>query len=425
MDNQEDSFDFLQADEVSKLKDEALNTIRFGNNSLEKQFKRDIELTSLAIVQWGQSEQDKIKAEMLLKSMLLLFFGRVCYRHISDQCFYPFDTLNTYFKHSTLTHFPIAAILLHGSRVLVEFPIEIAHQLVDWFITDKNSRRYLATHGISALTEAEVIHKNPKDITAPYSARKCLKEEKVSGAHAVLNLLSNSISGLMANACFGFSIYSQQWDFWKVPRENFKLSNTSEVEDNVNRAEHYGINLALGGVGNQHFASKKIIRNNGEHGHLYINFYKGLAQKKRSGLLIGIEQSAPGKSDQYGGEHDLSLSDKAYSASGGDFFCKKPTLLEIYQKDYQGLSVLPFASYYDSLWNFLTEDTWVLIKTNFETCQYLLNLLDQEKSLVFIKQLLATPGGGSQEDFDRLLAPYFPVETTKNESESRRRVFSA
>lgn len=36
-DNQEDSFDFLQEDEVSKSKQEVLNTIRFGNNSLDKQ----------------------------------------------------------------------------------------------------------------------------------------------------------------------------------------------------------------------------------------------------------------------------------------------------------------------------------------------------------------------------------------------------
>jgi hypothetical protein len=388
MDSQDDSFVIFQDGEVSKSKYEALNHIRFGNNSLEKQFKRDIELISLAIVQCGQSEQDKIKADMLLKSMLLLFFGQLCYRHISDQRFYSFDTLNTYFKHSTLTHFPIAALLLHGSRVLIEFPIEMRLQLVDWLIIDKSSWRYLATHSISALTEAEVIPKNLKNTPVAYPVRKCLKEEKVSGAHAAINLLSSSISGLMANAYFSFStpIYAQ---------------------DKITIAEHYGIDLALGGVGNQHFSSEKIIQNNGEHGHLYINFYQGLAQKKQSGLLLGIEQSAPGKPDQYGGAHDLSVSDKDYSASGGDFFCKKPTLLEVYQKDYRGLTVLPFANYYDSLWNFITENTFTLIKSNFEKCKCLLSLLEQEKGLAFIRHILAAPGGASQEDFDGLFDQYF------------------
>lgn len=386
-DNQEDSFDFLQEDEVSKSKQEVLNTIRFGNNSLDKQFKRDIELMSLAIVQCGPSEQDKMKADSLLKATLLPFSGQNYYRHKSDQRLYPFNTLDPYLQHSLLKHFPIAAILLHGSRILIEFPSGIAREFVDWFIIDKSSWRYLATHGISALTEPEVIPKNLKDKTS-YPVVKCLKEEKVNGAHAALNLLSNSISGLMANAYFGFSA-------------------CAPLPDKMDIAEHYGIDLALGGVGNQHFASKKIIQNNGEHGHLYINFYQGLTEKKQSGLLLGIEQSAPGKPDQYGGEHDLSASDKAYSASGGDFFCKKPTLLEIYQKDYRGLTVLPFANYYDSLWNFITEETFNLIKTNFEKCKCLLGLLTKEKSLAFIKQILAAPGGANQQDFDQLFDYYF------------------
>lgn len=388
MDNQESSFVFLHEREANQSKHEALSHIRFGNNSLDKQFKRDIELISLAIVQSGSSEQDKIKADILLKSMLLLFFGRVCYRHVSDQRFYPFNTLNAYFKNSTLMHFPIAAILLHGSRALIEFPSGIAHALINWLIIDKNSWRYLATHGISALTQTEeVIAQNSQDNKQKFSLQKYLKEEKVSGAYAAINLLSNSISGLMANAYFN-------------------LTSTAHLQNKImDNAEHYGIDLALGGAGNQHIFSKQIIQNDGEHGHLYINFYHGLV--KHSGLLLGIEQSAPGKPDQYGGQHDLSVSDKAYSASGGDFFCKKPVLPEIYQKEYRGLTLLPFANYYDSLWNYITEDTFALIKSNFEKCKCLLILLPKEKSLAFIKEILAAAGGANQEDFNVLFDSYF------------------
>lgn len=384
MDNQDSSFVFLHEEEVSQSKHEALRHIRFGNNNLDKQFKRDIELMSLAIVQSGSSEQDKIKADILLKSMLLLFFGRVCYRHVSDQRFYPFNTLNAYFKNSTLMHFPIAAILLHGSRVLIEFPSEIAPALINWLIIDKSSWRYLATHGISALTEPEVIAKNYQDKQPKFPLRKYLKEQKVSNTHAAINLLSNSISGL---------------------NTYFNLISTAHLQNKMDSAEHFGINLALGGVGNQHFGSKQDIQNNGEHGHLYINVYQGLTQQ--SGLLLGIEQSAPGKPDQYGGKHDLSVTDKTYSASGGDFFCKKPVLPEIYQKDYRGLTLLPFANYYDNFWNFITEDAFALIKSNFEKCKCLLILLTQEKSLAFIKEILTAVGGASQEDFNILFASYF------------------
>lgn len=385
----QDDFVILQEGEIVKLKREAFHNIRFGNDSLDNQFKRDIEFISLAIVNYGLSEQDKIKADMLLKSMLLLFFGNICYRHSTDQCFYPFNTLNPYFKNNTtLTHFPIAAILLHGSRALIEFPSEIANQIMDWLILDKNSWRYLATHGISTLTEVEVINNNSKDSPTDQYIYKCLKEEKVNGTQAAIHFVSDSITNLML-ACSEFSTPTHAHD----------------KPDII--PEHYGIDLALGGVGNQHFASKKIIQNNGEHGHLYVNFYRGEAQNTHSGLLLGIEQSAPGKPDQYGGEHDLRVSEKSYSASGGDFFCKKPSLLEIYQKDYQGLSVLPFAHYYDSLWNYITKDTFALIKTNFEKCKCLLSLLSKEKALPFIKHILSSSGGAKQQDFDQLFVHYF------------------
>lgn len=385
--NQDDGFVVLQEDEITQLEHEVLNNIRFGNNCIGKQFERDIEYTSLAIIDYGHFEQDKIKADVLLKSMLLLFFGQVRYRQRSDQRFYPFDTLDDYFKNNTtLTHFPIAAILLHGSRVLVEFPNEIAHPIRDWLIIDKNSWRYLATHRITTLTEVEVIANNSNDSTS-LPIYKCLKEEKVSGTQAAINFVSDSIAGLMT-ICPEFSM-------------------PAHTHAKLDMAEHYGIDLALGGVGNHHFASKKMIQNNGEHGHLYINFYRGVAYKNHSGLLLGIEQSAPGKSDQYGGEHDLLINDKLYSASGGDFFCKKPNLLEIYQNDYRGLSVLPFAHYYDSLWNFIAEDTFALIKTNFEKCKGLLSLLSKEKAFAFIKHILSSPGGAKQQDFVQLFAHYF------------------
>lgn len=375
-----DEFVFLQKKELGD-DNVSLNQIRFGNNSLDKQFKRDIEFISSAIVQCGPSQQDKLKADILLKSMLLLFFGQVCYRHSTDQRFYPFNTLDTHFEHSVFKHFPIAAILMHGSRVLIEFPSDIASQLMDWLIVDKNSWRYMATHGISALPIAERIEHQ-----SIFTTYKFLKEEKVSGTTAAFNLVSNSIAGLLSNPL------------------NFSI--TSSTQEKLNCAEHYGFDLALGGVGNQHFASKETIQNNGEHGHLYINFYQDQTQKKQSGLLLGIEQSAPGKPDQYGGQHDLTVSDKEYSASGGDLFCKKPNL-ERYQNEYQGLTTLPLANYYDSLWNGITKESLILIKNSFDKCQCLLTLLPKEKALDFIRQLLTGPAGANQKDFNELFERYF------------------
>lgn len=377
--NQDDSFVLLQKKEVTQLKQEALNAIRFGNHCLDKQFERDIELLSLAIIEYGLGEHDRLKADSLLKSVLLLFFSQVFYRHCHDQRFYPLDTLNSFFKKSsTLTHFPIASLLLHGSRVLVEFPSEIAWEVTAWLIDDRTSWRYLATHRISPLKESEVVNSKNNAV----DLHKFLKEEKISATQAAFHFMSDSFSSLMAT-----------------------LQLALDVPEKSDLADHYGFNLALGGAGNLHFASKEKIQNNGEHGHLYLNFYRG-EQKEHSGLLLGIEQSAPGKSDQFGCWHDLTMNDKHYSASGGDFFCKKPYLLEIYQKDYQGLTILPLSSYYDSLWSFISKDAFVLIKTSFEKCKDALALLNKEKKMSFIRDILTSSGNMNLDDFTKWFDVY-------------------
>lgn len=388
--NQEakDNFVILQKNEITQMKQEVLDildTIRFGNHRLEKQCERDVELLSLALIDYGFTEHHRLKADTLLKSMLLLFFSQVYYRHSQDRRFYPLDTLNTDLKNkTTLTNFPIASILLHGSRILIEFPSEMAHEIADWLIVDQNSWRYLATHHISPLKNVEVI--DPKNNPSALPFYKFLKEEKVNGAQAAFHFMSDALSSKMTTYL------------------NFPAEDT-DVFGHCDRNGHYGFDLALGGVGNLHFASQKTIQNNGEHGHLYINFYPG-EPKKHAGLLLGIEQSAPGQWDQFGSWHDFNINEKKYSASGGDFFCKRPDVLEIYQNDYQGLTILPFASYYDSLWSFISKDTWTLIKTSFEKCKAALSLLSREKKLSFIRDILTSSGGVNNDDFTRWFGAY-------------------
>ncbi|MFM2322445.1 MAG: hypothetical protein RLZZ225_598 [Pseudomonadota bacterium] len=386
----EDSFVLLEGEVPQAPKE-----FRYGNHQLDTQLKRDIEYLSLAIVYGGPLESERIKALTLLKSILFLYFGNMCYRDASDRKLHPWNTLNSYLqKDSLLKAVPIAAILLHGSRALIEFPPEIAEHLMDWFIIDKMSWRYLATHSISVLDKAEVLNaiwkkplKNKVKVLNPV-LKKCLKEEKISAAHAAIKLFSNSMVNF-------FSI---------IPLKLFK--NLINLADEPKYTEHYGIDLALGGDGNRHFASQKRIQNNGEHGHLYVNCYTA-APKQYAGLLLGIEQSAPGKVDQYGGAHDMAGSDKQYSASGGDFFGKKIRPPAWVKVDYKGLSALPLAAYYDSLWNFISIDSFELIKVAFRKCEILLGLLPEEKSLDFIQEIVSSAGSATKEEFDQLFEHYF------------------
>lgn len=401
--------DFFVDNEIARLKQEALKKIRYGNYRLDTQLKRDIELLSLAIVHGGPLESDRVKALTLLKSILFLYFGNMCYRDASDRKLHPWNHLNQYLeKDSTLNTVPIAAILLHGSRALIEFPRKIADQLIDWFIVDKMSWRYLATHSISALDKAEVWHAiSKKKLTGKIKVlnpalKKCLKEEKISVAQAAIKLFSNSVINF-------FSI--------TVLKLFKNLINTG---DEPKYTEHYGIDLALGGDGNRHFASQARIHNNGEHGHLYVNYYTAVVPKQRAGLLLGIEQSAPGKADQYGGTHDMAMSVKEYSASGGDFFCKKIRLPSWAKADYKGVRVLPLADYYDSLWNFISIDSFDLIKVSFRKCENLLGLLAPEKSLLFIKEIVSSAGSVGKEEFNQLFDHCFQeIPQVKLEHEKR------
>jgi len=114
-----------------------------------------------------------------------------------------------------------------------------------------------------------------------------------------------------------------------------------------NPANHYGVNIALGGNGNINPISGKGIRENGKHGHLYIAISK-TKHSGRTAILISTEQSSPydrqeavqgrmgrlksirfGRTlkpskivwvpDQYGGGHGLGGHSR-FSATGGDDF---------------------------------------------------------------------------------------------------------
>lgn len=322
-----------------------------ARDSRDTQLERDIEMLSQAIVQYGKSALDKTKAHTLLKSVLLLYFGDISYRDKQDKQFHSWRALNA---HSELETFPIAAVLLHGSRALIEFPAEISAQLIEWIIPDQTSWRLAATHGIKTINveESKSLANKP---------RKYLQEIKVGLLEAGYQTAAQMLPG---------SMY-----------------------------QHYGIDVALGGAGNKNHYSGVVVEPNGEHGHLYI--YHASKGGKHGGLLLGIEQSAPGKSDQYGGSHDMGASPKTLSASGGDFFCKAGAL-----------ESLPIDNYYDSLWNFISNQSFDLVQEFYHAVCVVLDLLcldprTKEEGIHFIKEIVASSGQGNEQTMNELCNKYF------------------
>ncbi len=348
----EEEFVVLNCSEGSEALQQEISKIRKGNNDIDVQLKRDIEMLSQAIVHFGTSESDKVKAQTLLKSILLLYFGDVSYRDKEDNKFHSWSELNAY---TQLDFFPIAAVLLHGSRALIEFPSAISGALIDWLIIDKACWRYTATHGIKDLDEGETLAND---------TIKYLQEEKVDIVSAAYYAVTNMAKHL---------------------------------------AQHYGINLALGGAGNDNFFSGETIRNNGEHGHLYVHYNSSGGE--HGGLLLGIEQSAPGADDHYGGAHDVLASEKKYSASGGDFFCKPPNNIGV-NDIYIGLKELPIAGYYDSLHNTISEETFTLIQDAYRKANLLLEFLPEDEKFNFIKDIVSSSGKSNEEVFNQLFHRY-------------------
>jgi hypothetical protein len=390
-----DSFEFVSEAEMQESA-QALKQTRMGNSDIDKQLERDIEMLAQAIVNYGGLESDKVKAHSLLKCILLLYFSDICYRDKQDHTFHSWSELKEYSKLGT---FPIAAVLLHGSRALIQFSSELSTQLFDWLVIDKASWRYVATHGIRELEKS-------KQERLPNGLKKYLKEVKVNFFNAAASLLvKKPVTGLVNYAYDAASAVLPMMVATDDKKDSSEKSACLEADLSPSYADHYGINLALGGAGNHNFFSGNTISGNGEHGHLYVHCHHPQGGQ-HGGLLLGIEQSAPRMNDQYGGSHDVRASDKAYSASGGDFFCKPPKDHE-WGDAYIGLTRLPIADYYDSLWNEISEETFILIQEAYRKANSLLDFLPTaEEKLNFIKEIVASSGKQNAEGFNRLFEKY-------------------
>ncbi|MCW2573515.1 MAG: uncharacterized protein JWO88_3573 [Frankiales bacterium] len=80
---------------------------------------------------------------------------------------------------------------------------------------------------------------------------------------------------------------------------------------------HAHKNVALGGVGKLNPYSGVKVDKAGGHGHLYVN-YRAPQYKRFGAILLGVEGSAPGSSNQYGKVHDANAVKGEFSATGGE-----------------------------------------------------------------------------------------------------------
>jgi hypothetical protein len=292
--------DWVDVDEKQDNLPEPLSFTR------EAQFQRDIDMITGAIERPGENP---FSAAILKKIFTLFHYGDL--RYFKDGEWHPWDL-------------PLASAISHGARVTIQFPNDLSKDIMAWLFEGENKLdkyvRNAATHGLKAREKSEI----------QFNPHHSLREIKLSMQKAASQASVKFLADLV------------EW----IPL--FGKSASDAIKP---RKVHFGINLALGGAGNTHFTSRNVIEPHGQHGHLYVFYRPAMKDSTYGGLLVGIEQSAPGCPDQNGGSHGVMATHHALSATAGEDFGKNNSLVG------HGPN-----RYYDGIFLDLTEEQFHQIK---------------------------------------------------------------
>ncbi|KAG2389392.1 hypothetical protein C9374_013952 [Naegleria lovaniensis] len=329
------------------------------------QFKRDAILWRKTL----ESPEYEALGNVLRRIFCVLRYGGLLYRE--DE-----KTHEWNIWHST--KYPIASVLSHGSRVIIQLDSMDGegathhngdeHSFWKWLITgscDGDLSKYVSTYtsGNEARVEGKIIFRrmgatHALDYYKPHASdqplldslqqlngeitnitEKYLNEDELvvqARQRRIQKEISRGKDDLVTNASFMSSTSSAQskiiiddrYDFTlpygkkKVLHETKTIGITfrdtklfGTTDALLKHHRHWGMNLPMGGAENRSLTGKKIEAN-GEHGHMYL-YYQSPKKGRFGGLLIGVEGSEYGKYDQCGGYHSLSAKSPHFSPTFG------------------------------------------------------------------------------------------------------------
>ncbi|UCE82323.1 MAG: hypothetical protein JSV47_11490, partial [Deltaproteobacteria bacterium] len=181
-------------------------------------------------------------------------------------------------------YFPIAAALSHGGRVIIQTPLNDNRRFWNWL-----------TVGATDLHDRSVDARKTK-LLGPLGAQ------------------SDTAPLVRRFASHGTDRDAPKPRLFGTPAR--KLIAEVKKKSPFKHGNQWGMDIAMGGYGQNNPDSGDPIYRDGTHGHIYL-YYRHGGSGQCDVVMIGCEGSAPRKRDQYGGLHDAAAGSGEFSPTGG------------------------------------------------------------------------------------------------------------
>ncbi|MDT9294240.1 eCIS core domain-containing protein [Arthrospira platensis] len=169
----------------------------------------------------------------------------------------------------------VAVALSHGGRVMINLPplggTEKQHEFIYWLLGGTVQKDKPKSH-------------DHKDVDTSSDYYRAQVDTRIASSHDV-EVTKNSLKELKGDTL-----------------------------DIVGTIKHYGMDIPLGGLGNEDMAGDVILPD-GRHGHMYI-YYRPPSSKEPGSVLIGAETSRMAHTDVFGMYHDQRGAPAEVSSTG-------------------------------------------------------------------------------------------------------------
>jgi hypothetical protein len=334
-------------------------------HGFDSQITRDVDIWQSTFKQMMNSDCENRRIDCLSRIFLILKYGGFVYRTENSD-----NTSWCYWKDTQL---PIATALSHGSRIMIQLPKayhcsvkqksirhllqmktkveeenEYDHSFWRWLITgsptgDLSQFVTTATFGSDAVQEQKIVFKRLAATHSIHYYKPSMFNENITKEEITVIVLPD-----------GSKKSKHIFEMKEKLGLNTRNSKVISTKDHMlYHHRHWGMNISCGGEGNTTDLST-TIKSNGEHGHVYM-YYMAPSRTRNGGILVGVEGSEYGKTDQSGITHSINGSSPEIGVTGG---LKWERLKRL------GLEITPDK--YDSMFVDLSDGWEFLIKKQFD-----------------------------------------------------------